>query len=205
MLDPSLTTALSSACETAVNAALRYDPASKNKIASIQDILAIHCTHPKISLYCRGSDKGVRIQCHCDEDITTSITGSLPDLLLLLQEPTTLSGSDVDLSGKVPLLQKWQQVLKQLDIDLEGAMSDVIGDIAAPIAADAIYGSFKWFFQQKKECERLSTEYLVEELKLLPSKVEMEDLTKQARQLVEDIDRLETKINNFTHQQDKNP
>jgi len=54
-LDPSLGTALSGALELAVNTALKYDPATRQKIAAMTDILAINIEKPALCLYFCGS------------------------------------------------------------------------------------------------------------------------------------------------------
>ena len=150
-MDPSLTSAFAKACETFVNKALTYDPASLQKTAELTDILAIECTSPRITFYCHGNQQGLVVSSYCEAPITTTLSGSPLALLSLLKQPTNLAHSGVELKGSVGLLQQWQQLLQQLDIDWEDAIHQILGGIAGPIAADALRSGASWACQQQQE------------------------------------------------------
>ena len=193
-MDPSLITALTAAIETAINTALRYDPASRQQLAQINDILAIESTSPSITLYCRGSEEGMHLMSHCEEAITTHLKGSPLALLNLIKQPTNLANSGVELAGSIGLLQQWQTLLHTLDIDWEDAISSVLGDIAGPMAANGIRQSVSWAKQQTSEQQRLLKEYLPEELRIVPSKIELDNFYRDVSDLSLDMDRLSARI-----------
>ncbi len=189
-----LVTALTSAIETVINTALRYDPASKQQLSTLTDILAIESTVPSLTLYCHGTEDGVRIMGYCESPITTQLKGSPLALLSLLKQPTNLANSGVELTGSIGLLQQWQQLLQQLDIDWEDAISSVLGDIAGPLAMKTIRGGLAWTHDQKEEQLRLLKEYLTEELRAIPSKTELEEFYSAVSETVIDTDRLNARV-----------
>ena len=193
-MDPSLTSAFAKAFETLVNKALVFDPASRQKVAELRDIIAIECTSPKVTFYCYGNQQGLVVSSYCEAPITTTLIGSPLALLSLLKQPTNLKHSGVELRGSVGLLQQWQQLLQQLDIDWEDVFHQVLGDIAGPVAADALRSGTYWARQQQQEQQRLMAEFLTEEIHVLPTQVEADNLFSGISQLVEDTDRLSARI-----------
>ncbi|MGH1484928.1 MAG: ubiquinone biosynthesis accessory factor UbiJ [Cellvibrionaceae bacterium] len=200
----SLLTALTAAIEATVNTALRYDPASRGQIALITDILAIETSLPSVAsafaptqtltLYCHGTEDGIRVMSYCEHAVATHLKGSPIALLSLLKQPTSLANSGVELAGSIGLLQQWQTLLQQLDIDWEDAISSVLGDIAGPMAADGIRRTFSWSKQQQTEQQRLLKEYLPEELNIVPSKTELDNFNQSVSALSVDTDRLNARF-----------
>lgn len=193
-IDPTWLQALTATIETSINAALAYDPASRQKIASIQDILAIESTLPSLCLYIQGQESGVRVLSYCETPVSTHLTGSPLALLNLLKQPSSLANSGVNLVGSTQLLQQWQEVMHTLDIDWEDAISSLLGDIAGPITTKTAKSSAEYAKQQFTEQGRLIAEYLPEELKLTPSQPEAEQFFEQVDRLKLDVDRMTARI-----------
>jgi len=203
-MDPSISAAITASIESAINTALKYDPASKQKIAEISDVLAIESTSPALTIYCHGTSDGVRIMSHCEAPTATQLTGTPLALISLLKKPTTLAGSGVELAGSVGLLQRWQSILNDIDIDWEDAISSVLGDIAGPMAGKIISNGFNWSKQQNTEQVRLLKEYITEELKVTPSKAEFTGFSKAVSEIKMDAERLQARFSQLlanTHSQ----
>ena len=192
--DPTYIQAVIAAIETSINTALRYDPASQQKIAAINDILAIESTLPHLCLYMHGQAGGIRVLAHCEAPISTQLTGSPLALLNLLKQPTTLANSGVTLVGSTALLQQWQSILQSLDIDWEDAISQVLGDIAGPLSATGIRNTAQYVKAQAKEHARLIAEYLPEEAQMVPSKPEVDRFLDHVDQLKLRVDRISARI-----------
>jgi ubiquinone biosynthesis protein UbiJ len=205
-MDPSISAAMTASIEALINTALRYDPASRQKIAALSDILAIQSTKPALTLFCRGTNDGVSIMSSCSAPIAAQLTGTPFALLALLRKPTSLANTGVELTGSVGLLQQWQAILNELDIDWEDAMSVVLGDIAGPVAAKTILGGINWSKRQSDEQARLFKEYITEELKITPSKPELKIFSDAVNEIKMDAERLQarftqlldTRTNNLT-------
>lgn len=194
-MDPSLITLLCTGIETVVNTALRYDPASRNKIADLNDIVAVEVTNNDASktlatVYFHGCESGLRVLHHFEDTVGTTLTGSPLALLSLVKQPGNLSHTGVSVNGSIHSLQAWQGVLQELDIDWEDAISSVMGDIAGPLFSQQLRKGAQWFTQQAQENQRLFKEYLPEELRLVPSKTEFELFSREVSELRFDSDRL---------------
>lgn len=198
-MDPSVLTLLTSSLETVVNTALNYDPASQKKLAGISDILAIESTAPALSLYCHGSADGIRFMAHCESSVTTRLRGTPIALLALLKQPTSLANSGVELAGSVALLQQWQSVIQELDIDWEDAISTVLGDIAGPMLANKLRTGSSWVKDQQTQHTQLLKEYLPEELRVIPSKAELESFYQEVNSLKLDTDRLNARFDSLAN------
>ncbi len=201
-VDQTIITGITAGIEAVINRALRYDPATQQKVAQLNQVLAVTITQPNVTFYiCGQTDKGnsdnsgVRIMNHCEDSITTHLTGSITALFSLLKKPTTLANSGVELVGSTQLLQEWQSILQSLDIDWEDAISQILGDIAGPLTADSLRKAKQWFTQQTDEHQRLVTEYLPEELKVTPSKTEVNEFYQEIDKLKLSTDRISARIN----------
>ena len=198
-LDATIVQAITAGIESTINTALQYDPSSKQKIAQINDILAIHITAPSMTLYFHGQDDGVSVLSYYEDTVSTQLSGSVFALFNLLKQQTSLTNSGVQLSGSVALLQQWQTIFETLDIDWEDALgqllgNNVISDTFAPLATDYLKQSAQWARQQQQEHQRLIAEYLPEELNVVPSKPEVESFIEQVGDLRSHADRLAARI-----------
>ena len=193
-MDPSLLLLLSTSMEKVINSALRYDPASQKSISQIEHILAIESTIPQLTLYIHGKQDGIYISSHCESPVTTHLRGTPLALLSLVKQPTNLANSGVELSGRVGLLEQWQQVLQQLDIDWEDAISQVLGDIAGPTIAQGIRTSLGWARDQQQTQQRLLKDYIEEELQLTPTQAELTQFSDGVNQVSQDLDRIDARI-----------
>lgn len=196
--DNTVIQAITAAIELSINTALRYDPSSLQKIANLSDILAVTITTPYIRLYFHGQTDGIAVLSYSETPATTHLSGSAIDLLSLLKQPTNLANSGVTLVGSTQLLQQWQAVLHKLDIDWEDAISsavgDNVGDIIGPLATANVKQSVQWAQSQCEEQQRLVSEYLTEELRVIPSKPEAELLYDNIDTLKLQVDRVAARI-----------
>jgi ubiquinone biosynthesis protein UbiJ len=209
-IDLTLVQAIAVSIESTINTALRYDPSSKQKIANIPDILAIQITAPNMTLYFHGQDDGISVLSYCEQTVTTQLSGSILSLANLLRQPTSLANSGVQLSGSVALLQQWQTIFENLDIDWEDALGQLLGnnvvsDALAPFATNYVKQSVQWASQQQQEHQRLIAEYLPEELNVVPSKPEVEDFIQQVGDVRSYTDRLAARIHLLKSQLSKKP
>lgn len=192
-IDVTFGTAICGALEFAINTALKFDPATRQKIAALTDILAIHIDKPNVSLYFHGMDDGISIMQIYETPPTTEVSGSLKDLMTLIQHPASLAQSNVSVSGKIGVLQQWQDALADVDIDWEDALTNILGDFT-PMAATAIKKTVHFAHEQQKEIRRLTKEYLIEELRIIPSQAEVEHFYDNIRDVSLAVDRLGARI-----------
>ncbi|MGS2717871.1 ubiquinone biosynthesis accessory factor UbiJ [Eionea flava] len=190
-MDKTFQQAITASVEKIVNGALAYDPATKNKISAIRDVLAVKITAPvTCTIYLCGQTEGLAALSYYEPAPTTTLTGSTSAFIRLLQHPEAFTASDVSLTGSPQLLQQWQAIIETLDIDWEDALSKVLGDIAGPAVNQALHQSAQWLHTQASEQERLITEYLSEERQLVPSKAEVGQFSDNVAALRLQMDRI---------------
>ena len=196
MLDPTLSTAALATLETAVNAALRYDPGTCLALGELEgQVLAIELSSPALTLYLAPHTKGIDIMGNFEGTITTQLRGSVSALIALAsKETSTFANSGVELSGDTALLVNIQTILSTLDIDWEEALSQILGDVVGHQMALSIRSSLAWLKGRSGTVSRLTGEYLTEELRCLPSNVELQGFYQDVDSLRFATDRLEARL-----------
>lgn len=201
----TLTIAALASAEKMLNAALRYDPATRIGLAQLEGkILAVQITTPSITVFVMPMDDELRLMGNWDGDVDTRITGSLLALAQLAQTEThNLKDSGVTVMGDLSLLAELQRLMKNLDIDWEEILSQFTGDIIGHQTAQVIRAKFGWVKDRATNAQRLTSEFLTEELKTLPGKPELDDFYRQVDDLRLAVDRaaarVETIINRKNH------
>jgi ubiquinone biosynthesis accessory factor UbiJ len=187
--------ALASA-EKMLNSALRYDPATRIGLAQLEGkILAVQITAPVMNVFIMPMDDELRLMGNWDGDVDTRITGSLLALAQLGQkEILNLKDSGVTVMGDLTLLADLQRLMKNLDIDWEEMLSQFTGDIIGHQAAQMIRAKFGWVKDRAQSAQRLTREFLTEELKTLPGKPELEDFYRQVDDTRLAVDRAAARV-----------
>jgi len=192
----TLTIAALASAEKMLNAALRYDPATRIGLARLEGkIIALQITTPGIAIFIMPMDDELRLMGNWDGDVDTRITGSLLALAQLSQtEIHNLKDSGVTVLGDLSLLAELQRLVKNLDIDWEEMLSQFTGDIIGHHTAQLLRAKFGWAKDRVKSAQRLTSEFLTEELKTLPGKPELEDFYRQVDDLRLAVDRAAARV-----------
>lgn len=196
-MDSLLTTGALTSAEKIINAALRYDPATRLKLARLSGkILALKITAPvAFDVFVAPLDEEIQLMAHWDGDVDTQLSGSL---MALVQISTTeihnLKYSGFTAMGDLGLLADLQQLLKQVDIDWEDMLSQFTGDIIGHQVASVIRAKFGWVKDRAQTATRLTKEFLTEEYQALVSKPELEDFYQQVDELRLAVDRAAARV-----------
>lgn len=192
-----LTTAALASAEKIINTALRYDPATRLKLARLSGkILAVNITAPvTVNLFVMPLDEDIQLMANWDGEVDTQLSGSLMALLQLsTTEIHNLKYSGVTAMGDLTLLADLQQLLKNLDIDWEDMLSQFTGDIIGHQTAQVIRAKFGWAKDRAQTAARLGKEFLTEEYQALVSKPELEDFYQQVDELRLAVDRAAARV-----------
>lgn len=186
-----ISTAALASAEKMLNTALRYDPATRIGLMQLEGkILALQITTPAITVFMLPMDDELRLMGNWEGDVDTRITGSLLALAQLGQkEIHNLKDSGVTVMGDLSLLADLQRLMKNLDIDWEEMLSQFTGDIIGHQTAQLIRAQFGWVKERTASAQRLTSEFLTEELKALPAKPELDDFYQQVDDLRLAVDR----------------
>lgn len=192
----TLTIAALASAEKMINAALRYDPATRIGLAQLEGkIIALQITTPDITIFAMPMDDELRLMGNWDGDVDTRISGSLLALAQLSQtEIHNLKDSGVTVMGDLLLLADIQRLVKNLDIDWEEMLSQFTGDIIGHQTAQLVRAKAGWAKDRAKNGQRLTREFLTEELRALPGKAELNDFYQQVDELRLAVDRAAARL-----------
>lgn len=120
-----------------------------------------------------------------------------PLSLLALAGPAaenSLRGGTVRIEGDAEVAQKFRDLLQQSRPDFEEELSRVIGDVAARQVANVARGFLDWGRKASGAFAANVAEYLQEEGRDVPVRVEIEEFLEAVDDLRESTDRLEARL-----------
>jgi ubiquinone biosynthesis protein UbiJ len=197
IVDPVLHTAGLAALEAALNRALNLSSHSKTQLAQLEDsVFALHCTAPDLDVYLHPGAQGIRLTGIHTGPVTTSIKGGASDFAALAtaSDPTaTLINGALELEGDSAPLLELQHILAALDMDWEAPLVNVLGDVAGHQLAQMLRHGFAWGKQASSSLARQLEEFIHEEARLSPPRLEVEDFYADIHDLGLRVDRLQSR------------
>lgn len=186
------------AASAAINRALALDPASQRRLVALNGrVLEIACSQPTASVFLTVVDGDVALWSAAGREADTVLAGSLSQLLALvsrISSPTALSDAGVSLRGDSQVVQQWQALLAQLDIDLEALVAKGVGDVAAHQLGRGVRAAGQWLTDSHRELDRLISEFLQYEVETVPTAHELSQFAREVDDLRLRLDRLEARF-----------
>lgn len=205
--DPTLHTAALAALEAATNRALALSPGGRETLEPLGDrVFAFHCTSPELDFYLLPGPDGLRLTGFHEGPVTTSLTGTASDFAELARatDPAaTLVNGGLRMEGDSAPLIELQQVLSTLQVDWEAPLVDTLGDVAGHQLAELLRQAFSWGRQASSSLARQLGEFIHEEARLSPPRLEVEDFYRDVHDLGLRVDRLESRANRLRRQIEK--
>ena len=196
-----------SGLELAINSALKYDPATLRELSTLEgQVLLVDCTSPAMQIAIQISQQQITLHSGWKDEAAITLQGSLIALAKMAanaSDTSSFAGTGVQLSGNLETLHKLHKILSQLDIDWEGALADIIGDIPAYMIGSALRKSADIAKQNKQRVASALTEVAQEELQIVPSRNGFEQFKKEVREMASDTDRLMARANLLRQQIDQ--
>ena len=196
-INPTLHTAGLAAAEAALNRALELAPAGAAALAELdENVFALHCTAPTVDVYLQPQRGSIRLMGIYDGPITTSIRGEASEFAALAtaSDPAAaLINGKLELQGDSAPLIELQRALSQLDVDWEAPLVGALGDVVGHQLAEMLRGVFSWSKQASASFGRQLEEFIHEEARLSPPRLELEDFYKDVQQLGLRVERLESR------------
>jgi ubiquinone biosynthesis protein UbiJ len=195
VIDPTLLTAVLAAAEQVLNRALALAPGSKAELSALDDcVFALHCTAPPLDVYLHAVEGRIRLTGVYDGPVTTSVRGVASDFAALAtaRDPTSaLINGPIELKGDSAPLIELQRLVAALDIDWEAPLVDALGDVAGHQLAQALRATYGWGRQASSGLGRQLEEFIHEEARLSPPRLELEDFYRDVQQLDLRVERLQ--------------
>ncbi len=194
----TLHTAALAALEGAINRALKMDPATTRALQQLDGtVFQLELVGTGADVYLLPQQQGVALRGFYDGPIDSHVIGTVPDFVELLssEDPaSTLINGGIQLSGdSAPLLQL-QRILHRLELDWEGSLAGIIGDIPAHQLGRLVRGGMRWGKHAMDSMNRQLEEFLHEEARLLPPETELEDFYTAVSRLELSVDRAQARL-----------
>lgn len=208
-----INTALFSAIEKIVNEALKLDSATQQRLNTLiaQKGAPIRVG---IQLHKGSSEKRFHILVIADENYLTlqsteevdpdndiDIEGKPKEFIELFTQETkssVFSSSDARVQGNIQLMREIQSIASDLDIDWEAKLVDKLGVLAGHELATFIRNNIKSAQEKGPRIQKTLHNYIIEELKWIPSSEEAERQFQSIEDMRARTDRLEARIKEHT-------
>lgn len=185
-----------SAIETLINQALRFDPATRQRLDALDGkCLYVETEAPRLGLMISIDSQRIGIKAESDRRPHATIEAHSAALLkLALAQQPQLVGGAVRVHGQVQLIEQLQGIARQLDIDWEEPLALLFGDVASHQLGQQVRGLFGFARKAARAFVMNSSEYLQEERELLPVKWEVDEFVSESQDLRADVDRLDARL-----------
>lgn len=183
------------AVESLVNQALRFDPATRQRLAALDGkCLYIETEAPRLSFLVQIRPDRIRLSAEAEQRPHATIEAhSVALLKLALSQQPQLIGGPLRVHGQVQLIEQLHAIAKQLDIDWEEPLGLLLGDIASHQIGQQVRGLFGFARKAAKTFLMNSSEFLQQEQEMLPVRWEIEEFIDESQDLRADLERLEAR------------
>ena len=190
--------------QTIVNRVLELDPELAQGLAELEGAVfeahvlgvdkrfQLHPSATGVGVVLVGSD---RQRPAAVPDVT--ISGPPFTLLRLLGSLDSVDGvlpPDVSISGELQLVQKLTSLAKRANIDWEEPLSKLFGDSVAHEVGRGVRGLVSWARAASETFSSDLGEYLREERRLTPTRLEVGDFATHVDRVRDDVERLELRV-----------
>ena len=144
--------------------------------------LKLEATDLNIILYFKVLENNIHVSNTLTDHqkVTTTLSGQLTDIVLLTfkkeYDISTIKQHNIAITGNTSFLMTFNQVFQDIDIDIEEHLSYFLGDFAAYNINQSFNAGINWMKTTHQHRIKDMTIYLQEEIKLLPTKTEIEIL-----------------------------
>jgi ubiquinone biosynthesis protein UbiJ len=183
--------------EITLNRYLSLDPETLSRLAGMTGkLIAVELRGVGITLYMAPHSGGIQLLREFDGSADAVISGT-PLALARVgigEERGLLFAGEVQISGDVTLGQRFESVLRELDIDWEEQLSHLVGDAAAHQVGNLVRDALQWGAKSVDTLGRDLTEYLQEESRQLPQRDEVNKFLAAVDVLRNDVERLDARV-----------
>ena len=184
--------------ETLANRLLAQDRDCMEALESLSGkVIALELANTGLKFYLYPSAGGLKIQDHHDGDVNVRIMATLPDMLAYLlssRDETGATTGSLEVVGDVGLAQRFQSIIRNMDLDWEEAVSRYTGDIFARKFSNLIRGTGGFVKQTGDTLRRDMSEYLLYESEVVPVQEDIDVYVSSVDELRNDVERLKLRI-----------
>ncbi|MEJ2456592.1 MAG: SCP2 sterol-binding domain-containing protein [Candidatus Thiodiazotropha sp.] len=194
----TVTAAAYATLEQLLNQAIRLDPETPKRLSPLHGrVIELQLVGLGLSLFLIPEPNGIQLLSAFEGEADCTLRGTPLDLARMRgsqESANQLFRGSVEISGDSHLAQQFGDFLAGLDIDWEEQLSKLTGDVIAHEIGNATRGLLSWGRSQSQTFEQNLQEYLQEELRLTPSRLEIDPFFSDVDRLRDDVERLEARI-----------
>ncbi|KGP64031.1 hypothetical protein EP47_03665 [Legionella norrlandica] len=187
------------ALQKTIHQALRLDEQMPQKLRTLEGkTLEMVITPLNVNFYIQFTEGELLLLPQIDGRPDTIIHSNPIGLIRLSLLPTSkarsLFNDKIRISGDIELGQKVKKIFDEIDIDWEGHLAHFTGDVVAHQIGSFVRKGLEFKNQFSASTQQNITEYLQEELRIFPSRSELEDFFNEIDELVLSVDRLQAHV-----------
>ncbi len=195
---PSSPAFISAAIETAINQYLAMDPEGRARFAALEgQVIAVEPSGLGLRLYFLPGADGIQVLGDYEGEADTTLRGA-PLALARMGLPGDSSGGlfsgDVEIIGDTDTGQRFKEIMDGVEVDWEEHLSRFTGDMVAHQLGTMLRRGSAWLKSSGDTLSRDLTEYLQEESRLLPTRIELENFFDDVDGLRSHLDRLDARL-----------
>jgi ubiquinone biosynthesis protein UbiJ len=187
-----------SGLEIALNRYLDLDPAVRGRLADLDGrLIALQLRGLDLRILLRTGRNGITVLTDSGQDADTVLHGSplgMARLGLGGNTAGTLFSGAVEISGDVETGQAFKAILDEMEIDWEEQLSRLSGDVVAHQLGKVARKTGSLLAHGRTTLMQDLTEYLQEELRVLPARIEVENFIEDVSRLGMAMDRLQARL-----------
>lgn len=197
------------ALQKAINKAAKLDESMPAKLKALNNKCLEMVVSPlNVNFFILFQDgKIVLLDCYdkqADTIIHSSPLGLIRLSLLPASKARSLFNDKIRMTGDTELGQHIKKLFDEMDIDWEGHLALFTGDVVAHQIGSIFRQGIKFKEQFSESIRQNMTEYLQEELCVVPSKYELEDFFAEVDELTLSVERLQAHVNQLISHYESN-
>jgi ubiquinone biosynthesis accessory factor UbiJ len=186
------------ALERAIHVALQMDSVALARIGALSGEIIELCSHvPRWRLFLVPNAAGLQIKTWHEGPVTCAVSGDASDFVAVFtaeDKPGALVNGNLKIHGDSNVLLELGNALSTLDLDWESRLALLLGDIPAHQIGRLLRGSLEWGRGAGDSLLRHIEEFIHEEARLAPPRLEVEDFFADLRMLAQDSARAEARV-----------
>ncbi len=184
--------------ETALSHFIRLDPDAELFLEPLDGkVIRVDLQNPEFTVYLCPTSSNIQVLEDFDGVPDTRLQGSVMDFMTmgLRQRPMdSLFAGDISLSGDVHTGRDFQDLFERLEIDWEEQISRLTGDVVGHQIGRLFRSAKSWGYESIESFKLNITEYLQEETRELPTRVEIDLFFHAVDDARSDSDRLAARM-----------
>jgi ubiquinone biosynthesis protein UbiJ len=190
--------ALDTALAAAINGWLGLDPETRARLSALDGrVIALHLRILELTVTLRVANDRIVVVNDPDLQPDTVLHGTplgMARLGLGSDTAGTLFSGEVEITGDIETGQAFRAILDGMDIDWEEQVSRVTGDVVAHQLGNLARKTGAWLRHGGQTLEQDIGEYLQEESRVLPSRIEIENFIEDVGTTAMAVERLEARL-----------